>query len=220
MKKITIPARLALALALPLVAAPTFGPAPAPAEDRDEATVRVIASKGSEPIVVNLFDLKEGERKTFTATDGKSVEVTRTASGATLRIDGKETKIRLDGDEPGEGDGVFSRTIVVNDDEEDDGLPGGSKRVVRIQGGGGAKVFVGHGGFGFHTGSPEASAKRVMEKADLDSLRGLDARTRETVEKVLTELAEKGMLLPHAIAWHGEGDGPKVIVERKKTSTK
>lgn len=182
-----------LTLAAPLLPSSTEAHAGGPAE---ETVVTVSTSRDAEPTVVKLPEMKPGETKTITTDGGKSVVVTRTEAGYTLKVGEKEIKVR-------------SRA-------------GGDAAHVIVSGDGEKKVAVEKHAFVYRTGdAPKASASDVLGKAGLKSVEALDFRTRGAVEAVLQELLDKGAVLapPGHLTWVTEGneggEGVKVMVITK-----
>ena len=97
-----------------------------------------------------------------------------------------------------------------------DPAEGGPGHVVIVKGDGQPGSFV------FSTGDCKAaSGKELLEKNELDALRGADVRTRDAVAKALDELMAKGLVMtPGSMSLLHAGEGAHVTVERKKTETR
>lgn len=228
---------LALGVCAAAMAAPhyPFGDGPM-AKDDDETTISVKTSHGSEATVVKVPDMRVGETRTLTSESGKPVEVTRRDGGFTLKVGEKTVEVRTpeadgsmvvlsgDGDGPGR---VFAFSAA---DGPADGKACQKKVVVMRSGDGGEgaekQVVVSpHGGHAFWVGDGRRpSAAELLEKGDLKALQGADARTRETVERALDELIQKGAVAPlgahRLLTVDGDGDGEQVEIRVEKRSTK
>lgn len=216
-------------------------PAAAPSDPVQTSTTVTIRTPDTDgPLEMNLDGLKEGEARTFKTSTGKAVVVTRAGEGYTVKVGdktipidvagGKDVKIELrEGRsssssssshvESADGSGKF---VVLTEDVSgvpcaDDPATGNKKCIEK------RIVLV-------NDGAP-LSAKGILEKAKPASYDALDARTKESVEKVLQELLDK-KAMPGAHGVHfvtsgaGTVDGPdggdnvEVKVIRRKVESK
>lgn len=230
---------LALGVCAAAVAAPhyPFGGGPM-AADEDETTISVKTSREREATVVKVPEMRVGETRTLTSESGKPVEVTRRDGGFTLKVGEKTVEVRTP-----DADGSM---VVLSGDVSDqarvfsfrtgEGPADGKacqKRVVVMQRGDGSEavenhvVVSPHAGHAFWFGDGKRpSAADLLEKGDLKALQGADARTRETVERALDELIQKGAVAPIGVPrvvtvdGDGDGDGEQVEIRVEKRSTK
>lgn len=86
----------------------------------------IINAKGAGNADLKLDELAEGETRSFTTDEGKPIEITRTAKGYKISIDGKVTNLDLEGE-----DGYAFHVDA-------DGKSSDGRRIVVMQGG--AKV--------------------------------------------------------------------------------
>ena len=223
-------------LAAPLL--PLGGVAQA-GDPKEETTITIATSKDKEATVLKLEPMKPGETKTVTSEAGKPVTVTRTEDGYTIKTGEREIKVKTKVEGEGAhvllpggkevhvvrrhrcgGDDEDVRVLTLGDDDDED------VKMLCLGDDDEKKVVVKKHAFAYTVGegATKPSAADVLKKAAPKSLEGLDAKTREAVQKVLQEMLEDGdVLAPRAMSmvWHAKegGDGERVkvmVIEKKK----
>ena len=207
-------------------AAPLFALAPAGEPEwtgSDETTIKLRLDKG-EPIVLKLDDMKVGDVRSF-RENGKDVTASRDDKGFLVKVDGKEIRVMADPGEAGpgaivvvkgKGDGE-AKSFVFHSVDTDDKTGADGKTMRRVV------VHGGHPGVFAFSGcdAKSASGKELLEKNEIEALRGADARTRDAVAKAIDELMAKGLVMaPGSLSVLHAGDGAQVTVERKKSETR
>ena len=224
---------LAAGLCAAAFAAPhvPMGDGPMADDDELETTISVKSSADREATVVKVPDLSIGETRTVTSEGGRPVEVTRTESGITVKVDEKSYQVRLlnegslvlVGEDEGDGEPSARAFTVVSPGGKDGGRC--EKKVVVLEKGRGheRRVVVSPGAHAYWVGDEKRpTAAEILKKSDPKALSGADARTRATVEKALDELIESGAVLPlgghRSVTASDDGEQVEIKVIRKSKS--
>jgi hypothetical protein len=82
-------------------------------------SVQLLGKDGAEPETFDLAEVQVGETKRFTSDSGREVEITRTADGITLAIDGKTIELPGLGGAPGEGTVAWTSDANASGEDTD-----------------------------------------------------------------------------------------------------